>query len=184
MLFCIYVLLITCQGHTFMWSTTTTCMHPTVPTSKQSLNHFLFIYTPFSLFLLLTLGNQPTLALKLRIYHNTPAFHCHNLPHNSCSLYSHESSIFLCLPVLSNHLASDHNPALNDLTTKILPIFSSRCSPMSPTSYPKISARRVSMQSECHSPWLLPGVCIYHVYMTSLYVMRSLWCTDNFTSCA
>jgi hypothetical protein len=183
MLFCIHVLLITCQGHTFMWSTIATCMHPTVPTSEQSLNRFLFIYTPFSLFLLLTLGNQPMLALKLWIYHNTLAFHCHNLPHNSCSFYSHESSIFLCLPVLSNHWAPDHSPALNDLTTEILPIFSSRCSPMPPHHIQK----SLQEESQCSQNVIHHGCypVSIHIMCTWLnYVMRSIWCTNHFTSCA
>jgi hypothetical protein len=51
---------------------------------------------------------------------------------------------------------------------------SSKCSPLSPISYLEISIRRVPMQPECHSLWLLLGVCTYFVYMTLLYYEISL----------
>jgi hypothetical protein len=52
------VLLLTCQGHTFMWSTTATRIHPAVHTSEQSPDHFFFIYTLFALFIPFTLDKQ------------------------------------------------------------------------------------------------------------------------------
>jgi hypothetical protein len=48
-------------------------------------------------------------------------------------------------------------------------MFSIKCFPLSPTSYPKISTRRVPMQPWCHSLWLLLSVCTYPVYVTLLY---------------
>jgi hypothetical protein len=54
--------------------------------------------------------------------------------------------------------------------------FSSKCFPMSPTSYPKNSMRRVLMQSGCHSPWLRPDLCTYPVYMTEIFLIILLCC--------
>jgi hypothetical protein len=51
---------------------------------------------------------------------------------------------------------------------------SNKCFPLSPTWYPEFSARRVPMQPEHHSPWLLLGVCTYLVYMTLLCCEISL----------
>jgi hypothetical protein len=41
-------------------------------------------------------------------------------------------------------------PILDDLAQKILQMSSGKCFPLSPTSYPKISARRILMQPEHH----------------------------------
>jgi hypothetical protein len=54
-----------------------------------------------------------------------------------------------------------HSLVPDDLATKILQIFSSRCSHMSSTSYPKITPRGVPMQQGHHPPWLLPVVCAH-----------------------
>jgi hypothetical protein len=51
-----------------------------------------------------------------------------------------------------------HSLVPDDLAIEMLPIFSSRCSHMSPTSYPKITPRGVLMQQGHHPPWLLPVV--------------------------
>jgi hypothetical protein len=77
-------------------------------------------------------------------------------------------------PVLSNHWAQVHSLIHNDPVNQMLPMFSSKWSPMSSTSYLEISTRRVPMQPECHSPWLLLSVCTYPVYMTLLYCEISL----------
>jgi hypothetical protein len=78
------------------------------------------------------------------------------------------------LQVLSNHWAQIHSLISNDLVNQVLPMFSIKCFPLSPTSYPKISTRRVPMWPECQSPWLLPSVCTYPVYMTLLCCEVSL----------
>jgi hypothetical protein len=68
MLFYKQVLLLTCQGHTFTWSTTATHMHPAVHTYEESPDHFFLIYTPFPLFIPFTLDKQSKFALKLQKY--------------------------------------------------------------------------------------------------------------------
>jgi hypothetical protein len=56
----------------------------------------------------------------------------------------------------------------DDLDTKILQIFSSRCSHMSPTTYPKIAASGIETQPGSHPSWLLPHVCTHSVHMTEI----------------
>jgi hypothetical protein len=69
--------------------------------------------------------------------------------------------------VLSNHWAQVHSLVPNDPVNPILPMFSVKCFPLSPTSYPTISTRRVPMQPEPHSLWLLFNVYTYLVYNDS-----------------
>jgi hypothetical protein len=66
MLFYNQVLLLTCQGHTFTWSTTATHIHPAVHTYEESPDNFFFINTLFPLFILFTLDKQSKFALKLQ----------------------------------------------------------------------------------------------------------------------
>jgi hypothetical protein len=107
--------------------------------------------------------NQPIIS-RLVIHHSF-----------SSSFHSIQKKLHLLYPpVLSRPYAPDHSLPLNDLATKILQISSSKCSSISFTSYPKISARRVPMQLEYHSLWLLLGVYTYPVYMILLCYEISL----------
>jgi hypothetical protein len=104
-------------------------------------------------------------------------------------LVAHISSPIPCQSLSFSHLSTPstlptmfcpatehqhHSLTQADLTTERLPMFSSKCSPISSTSYPKIFTRRVLMQPGCHSLWLLHGVCTYPVYMTLLCCEISL----------
>jgi hypothetical protein len=68
-----------------------------------------------------------------------------------------------------------HSLVSDDLATKMLPIFSSRCSHMSPTTYPRISARGIETQPGSHSSWLLPHVCMHSVHMTEIIILFILY---------
>jgi hypothetical protein len=63
---------------------------------------------------------------------------------------------------------SVHSLISNDLATKILQTFSSRCNSTSPTTYPKIIARGIPMQSGSDPSWLLPCVCKHSVHTTEI----------------
>jgi hypothetical protein len=64
-----------------------------------------------------------------------------------------------------------HSLVPDDLATKMLPIFSSRCSHMSPTTYLKIAASGIETQPGSHSSWLLPHVCTHSVHMTEILIL-------------
>jgi hypothetical protein len=64
-----------------------------------------------------------------------------------------------------------HSFISDDLATKILLIFSSRCSHMSPTTYPKTAASRIETQPGSHPSWLLPHVCTHSVHMIEILIL-------------
>jgi hypothetical protein len=68
-----------------------------------------------------------------------------------------------------------HSLVTDDLATKILQIFSSRCSHMSPTTYPKIVASGIETQPGSHPAWLLPHVCTHSVHMTEILILFILY---------
>jgi hypothetical protein len=68
----------------------------------------------------------------------------------------------------------------DDLATKILQIFSSRCSHMSPTTYPKIAASWIETQPGLHPSWLLPHVCMHSMHTTEILILI-LWYCDIFS---
>jgi hypothetical protein len=65
---------------------------------------------------------------------------------------------------------SVHSLILDDLATKILQTFISRCATTSPTTYPKIAARG-PMQLGSNSSWLLPRVCKHLVHTTRILIV-------------
>jgi hypothetical protein len=68
-----------------------------------------------------------------------------------------------------------HSLVSDDLAIEILPIFSSRCSNMSPTSYPKIAASGIETQPESDPSWLLSHVCMHSVHMTEILILFILY---------
>jgi hypothetical protein len=60
-----------------------------------------------------------------------PYFHCRE-----------STKLLLCLPILSSHLVSLPSLVLDDLSTKILHTFSSRCTPMYPNNISKNRSKR------------------------------------------
>jgi hypothetical protein len=70
-------------------------------------------------------------------------------PHFHCI---ESMQLLLCLPVLSSHWASVHNPVPDDLASKMIPIYSSRCSPMFSPQYPKITASGAMKQPRSDLP--------------------------------
>jgi hypothetical protein len=68
-----------------------------------------------------------------------------------------------------------HSLVPDDLATKILQNFSSRCSHMSPTTYPKIAASWIETQLGSHPSWLLPHVCTHSVHMTEILILFILY---------
>jgi hypothetical protein len=68
-----------------------------------------------------------------------------------------------------------HSLVPDDLATKILQIFFSRCSHMSPTTYPKIIASGIETQPGSHPSWLLPHVCTHFVHMTEILILFILY---------
>jgi hypothetical protein len=68
-----------------------------------------------------------------------------------------------------------HSPVPDDLAIKILQIFSRRCSHMSPTTYPKITASGIETQPGSHPSWLLPHVCTHSVHMTEILILIILY---------
>ena len=64
-----------------------------------------------------------------------------------------------------------HMPFPDDLAIKILQTFSSRCTHVSPTTYPKIAARGDPMQPGADSQWQLPCVCMRSARMTGILVL-------------
>jgi hypothetical protein len=69
-----------------------------------------------------------------------------------------------------------HSLVPDDLAIQMLPIFSSRCSHMSPTSYPKITARGIETQSGSDPSWLLPHVCTHSVHTTEILILFLQYC--------
>jgi hypothetical protein len=63
----------------------------------------------------------------------------------------------------------------DDLAIEMLPIISSRCLHMSPTTYPKIAASGIETQPGSHSSWLLPHVCTHSVHMTEILILFILY---------
>jgi hypothetical protein len=57
----------------------------------------------------------------------------------------------------------------------MLPIFSSRFSPMFPMTFQKIAARRMPMHWEYDSSWLLPHVCIHSVHKIRILILFLLY---------
>jgi hypothetical protein len=57
----------------------------------------------------------------------------------------------------------------------MLPIFSSMCSPMFPTTYPKIAASRIETQLGSGPSWLLPHVYTHFVHMTEILILFLLY---------
>jgi hypothetical protein len=127
-------------------------------------------------FLLIHVLSLPPLAYKRRPGHPIP-------PHTS------SQAIFLSFSSptvqrISIHSTCQFCPAAtppvhslvpDDLATKMLPIFSSRCSHMSPTTYPRITARGFETQPGSHSSWLLPHVCTHSVHMTEILILFILY---------
>jgi hypothetical protein len=112
-------------------------------------------------FLIIHAFSLPPLAYK-----RTPR---HPLPHHISSqafssFFSFHrvqiNSIFLC-QFCPAAMPPVHSLVPDDLAIKMLPIFFSRCSHMSYTSYPKITPRGLPMQQGYHPPWLLLVVCAY-----------------------
>jgi hypothetical protein len=68
-----------------------------------------------------------------------------------------------------------HSLIPDDLSTKMLPIFSSRCSHMNPTTYPKIAASGIETQPGSHPLWLLPHVYTHSVHMTQILILFILY---------
>jgi hypothetical protein len=68
-----------------------------------------------------------------------------------------------------------HSLVSDDLAIEMLPIFSNRCSHMSPTSYPKIAASGIETQPGSDPSWLLPHVCTHSVHMTEILIMFILY---------
>jgi hypothetical protein len=104
-------------------------------------------------------------------YHHTPAlkqYSSHSHPQQSKETSS-------CLPISSSHIAPVRSIVPDDLATKILQIFSSRCSHMSPTTYPKIAARAIETQPGSYPSWLLPHVCTHSVHMTEILILFILY---------
>jgi hypothetical protein len=64
-----------------------------------------------------------------------------------------------------------HSLISDDLATKILQIFSSRYSHMSPTTYSKIATSGIETQLGSHPSWLLPHVCTHSVHMTEILIL-------------
>jgi hypothetical protein len=86
-------------------------------------------------------------------------------------------------PVLSSHWAPSCSHVLDDPVNQILPMFSIKCFPLSPTSYLK------SLQEEfwCSHDVIHHDYCSVSVHIMCTWlcsVVRSCWCTDHFTSCA
>jgi hypothetical protein len=68
-----------------------------------------------------------------------------------------------------------HSLISDDLAIKMLPIFSSTCSPMFPTTYPIIAASRIETQPESDPSWLLPHVCMHSLYTTEILILFLLY---------
>jgi hypothetical protein len=73
-----------------------------------------------------------------------------------------------------------HSLVPDDLAIEMLPIFSSRCSHMSPTSYPKITSSRIETQPGSDPSWLLPHVCTHSVHTTEILILFLRY-YDNFS---
>jgi hypothetical protein len=69
-----------------------------------------------------------------------------------------------------------HSLVPDDLATKMLPIFSIRCSQMSPTSYPKITAREIETQPGSDPSWPLPHVCTHSVHTIEILILFLRYC--------
>jgi hypothetical protein len=69
-----------------------------------------------------------------------------------------------------------HSLVSDDLAIEMLPIFSSRCSHMSPTSYPKIAASRIETQPGSDPSWLLPHVCKHSMHTTEILILFLRYC--------
>jgi hypothetical protein len=85
-------------------------------------------------------------------YHTTtspkpspPYFHC-----------IESAKCLFCLSVLSSHWVPAPSPVPDDLATKILQNFSSKCNPMYTITYPKITARGIPIQLGMWLTWELP----------------------------
>jgi hypothetical protein len=127
-------------------------------------------------FLLIHVLSLPPLAYKRRPEHPIP-------PHTS------SQAIFLSFssPTVqrnSIHSACQFCPAAtppvhslvpDDLATKMLPIFSSRCSPMFPTTYPKIATRGIKMKPGTNPSCLLPHVYTHYVHTTEILILFLLY---------
>ncbi len=68
-----------------------------------------------------------------------------------------------------------HSLVPDDLAIEMLPIFSSICSHMSPTSYQKNAASGIEMQPGSDPSWLLPQVCTHSVHMTEILILFILY---------
>jgi hypothetical protein len=64
-----------------------------------------------------------------------------------------------------------HSLVPDDLAIEMHPIFSSRCSYMPPTSYPKITSSGIEMQPGSDPSWLPPHVCTYSVHTTEILIL-------------
>jgi hypothetical protein len=68
-----------------------------------------------------------------------------------------------------------HSLVSSDLAIKMLSIFFSMCSPMFPTTYPKIAASGIETQPGSDPSWLLPHVCTHSVHMTEILILFLLY---------
>jgi hypothetical protein len=68
-----------------------------------------------------------------------------------------------------------HSLVSDDLVIKMLPIFSSTCSPMFSTTYPKIAASGIETQPESDPSWLLPHVCTHSLHTTEIIILFLLY---------
>jgi hypothetical protein len=127
-------------------------------------------------FLLIHVLSLPPLAYKRRPRHPIP-------PHTSSqaiilsfsSPTLQRNSIHSACQFCPAAMPPVHSLVSDDLAIEMLPIFSSRCSHMSPTTYPKIAARGIEMQPGSHPSWLLPHVCMHSVHMTEILILFILY---------
>jgi hypothetical protein len=127
-------------------------------------------------FLLIHVFSLPPLAYKRRSGQPIP-------PHTSSqaiilsfsSPTVQRNSIYSACQFCPAAMPPVHNPVPDDLAIKMLSIFSSRCSHMSPTTYPKIAARGIETQPGSHPSWLLPHVCMHSMHMTEILILFILY---------
>jgi hypothetical protein len=128
-------------------------------------------------FLLIHVLSLPPMAYKRRPGHRIPPhFSSQAIFFSFSSPTVQRNSIHSACQFCLAAMPPVHSLVPDDLATKILQIFSSRCSHMSPTTYPKIAASGIETQPGSHPSWLLPHVCTHSVHMAEILILILRYC--------